>query len=139
MTTHTPHFASHDAGTPGSRNPLSWWKAQPVKTLGSDCHELLKRTLGHFELLGVSQWRDAAEGDAIAAISIAIPAISDKAYGSHRLDLVMSCILLCVLNGNCAAAVVLAHALSRQNIVRSPSLSSSPLSLAAPTSDGDRS
>lgn len=137
MTNHTLRFASHDARWPCSENPLVWWKTKPAESLGSDGHKLLQRTLQHFVLLGIPQWRDAAQGDAIAAIGIAIPAIRTETCGSPRLDLVMSSILLCTLSGSSAAAVVLAYALRKQNIDQSRNPLSSARSLAASKFDGN--
>jgi hypothetical protein len=91
----------------------SWWRTRAAQTFGPQCHIELEATLGQIGLLGEPRWASAQNGDAAAAIGIAIPAIRGESTGSFRLDVVMSSVLLSALRGSEAASLVLAFALRR--------------------------
>jgi hypothetical protein len=60
--------------------------------------------------LNCKRWRAALRGDAPAAIDLALEVLSDDARHDH-LDFCMTAVLVCALDGNPAARLVLSHAL----------------------------
>jgi len=95
-------------------SPLAWWRTVPPSRLGATHRYALRRSLSQIAILGQPGWQRAVAGDAAEAIGIALPLILSGESGS-RLDIVMSAVLLCALQGNPAAALLLAHALDSRS------------------------
>jgi len=94
--------------------PWDWWRTAPPGRLDATHRYALRRSLSQIAVLGEPGWQRAVAGDAAEAIGIALPIIHSGECGS-RLDIVMSAVLLCALNGNPAAALLLAHALDNRS------------------------
>ena len=95
-------------------SPLAWWRTAPPSRLDASHCDTLGQSLSQIAVLGEPGWRRAVAGDAAEAIGIALPLIHSGESGS-RLDIVMSAVLLCALQGNPAAALLLAHALDNRS------------------------
>lgn len=94
--------------------PWDWWRTTPPSRLDATHRYALRRSLSQIAVLGEPGWQRAVAGDAAEAIGIALPIIASGESGS-RLDIVMSAVLLCALQGNPAAALLLAHALDNRS------------------------
>ncbi|MEH2480193.1 hypothetical protein V1282_003550 [Nitrobacteraceae bacterium AZCC 2146] len=92
---------------------LSWWRLRSAYTFTDACPARLRQALAGMSLIAEPRWEAAVDGDAASAIGIALPAIGDDSYDGAYLDLAMSAVLLCALNGSAASALVLSHALRR--------------------------
>jgi hypothetical protein len=93
--------------------PLACWRTCSMSSFDAECHTSLRQVLTQVSLLREPRWNAARDGDAAAAIGIAIPAIADETFSLPCLDLLMSSVVLCALSGDPAAAVVWAYALRR--------------------------
>ncbi|EFI51355.1 hypothetical protein [Afipia sp. 1NLS2] len=94
--------------------PWDWWRTTPPNRLDATHRYALRRSLSQIAVLGEPGWQQAVAGDAAEAIGIALPLIHSGESGL-RLDVVMSAVLLCALNGNPAAVLMLAHALDSRS------------------------
>jgi len=95
-------------------SPLVWWRTAPPSRFGAPHRCALQQSLSQIAVLGEPGWQRAVAGDAAEAIGIALPIIH-SGESSSRLDIVMSAVLLCALQGNPAAALMLAHALDSRS------------------------
>jgi hypothetical protein len=96
----------------GDVTPLEWWRTMPADCLGSGQHLLLGATLEKICVMNDHQWLCALRGDAAASIAIAIGAMPINQV-TLEVDLAMSALALCALEGSAGAALVLAHILRR--------------------------
>lgn len=94
--------------------PWDWWRTTPPNRFDASHRYALRQSLSQIVVLGEPRWQRAVAGDAAEAIGIALPLIHSGESGS-RLDIVMSAVLLCALQGNPAAALLLAHALDNRS------------------------
>jgi hypothetical protein len=72
----------------------------------------VRETLRNDAPLRSPQWRAAVGGDAAAAIGLALELLSDDAE-HPELDMAMTAVLACALEGDPAAALVISHAVRR--------------------------
>ena len=97
---------------PGDVTPLEWWRTMPADHLiGSDLHQL-RTIMTKVAVLKDHEWTSALQGDAAASIAIAISAMPIDQV-THKVDLAMSALALCALDGSAGAALVLSHILQR--------------------------
>jgi hypothetical protein len=99
----------------GDVTPLEWWRTMPADHLGDGQRLQLRATLEKICVMKDHQWLSALRGDAPASIAIAIGAMPiDQA--TLEVDLAMSALALCALEGSAGAALVLAHILRRASL-----------------------
>jgi hypothetical protein len=91
-------------------SPLQWWRQNSYPPPGPADLAKLRKILSQIALPGQRGWNAAVQGDAVAAVQVAlrVGAIS-KGGPDRRLDCAASAALLCALAGNAAAATALAH------------------------------
>jgi hypothetical protein len=94
----------------GGENRLRWWRTMPPGMFTSDDRQALQDILSATAIIGEREWKYARRGCAASAFGIALPMIPIVRSGPI-VDLAMSAVLLCALNGNGAAAGVMVHAL----------------------------
>lgn len=99
----------HDRKVP----PLWWWRRLPAQAFTSAHHAVLKRATSGFGHLSEPLWAVAAKGDAAAAVGIALRTFRRCPRPSPGVDLTMSVLLRCAIEGSGAAALVLSHVLAR--------------------------
>jgi hypothetical protein len=92
--------------------PLEWWRTMPANHLGETPQLVLRGTLSKISLMQGRQWLAAIRGDAAASIAAAIEAMPIDQI-SLEVDLMMTALMVCALDGNAGAALVLAHILHR--------------------------
>jgi hypothetical protein len=96
----------------GDVTPLEWWRTMPADYLDSGQRVHLRATLETICVMKDRQWLSALRGDAAASIAIAIGAMPVDQV-TLEVDLAMSALALCALEGSDGAALVLSHILRR--------------------------
>jgi hypothetical protein len=91
-------------------HPLRWWRTCTAGSFPPLAWTELQAALSGTSIISEPRWAAARQGDAAAAVGIAMPMIPVVAI-MLKVDLVMSAVLLNALKGNAASAAVLAHAL----------------------------
>jgi hypothetical protein len=94
----------------GDVTPLEWWRTMPADHLGDAQRLHLRATVEKICVLKDHQWLTALRGDAPASIAIAIGTMPIDQV-TLEVDLAISALALCALEGSAAAALVLAHIL----------------------------
>ncbi|MET4198643.1 hypothetical protein [Bradyrhizobium sp. LA6.12] len=96
--------------------PLSWWRTLPSDKLRDAEKLLLHATLERIEVLrGGAELRAALRGDAAAAIAVTFLVTPIQDF-TLEVDIVMTALLRCAADGDCAAALVLANVLGRTEL-----------------------
>jgi hypothetical protein len=92
--------------------PLAWWRTIPAKELDLSRVKIMRATLSTIVVMKEPTWRAAADGNAAAAVGLALrlnPARStETAY-----DLLMTAVVCCAAEGDAAAALTMSHVLRR--------------------------
>jgi hypothetical protein len=96
----------------GDGTPLEWWRTMPADHLGEAQRLHLSATLEKICVMKDHQWLSALRGDAATSIAIAIGSMPIDQI-TLEVDLAMSALALCALDGSAGAALVLAHILRR--------------------------
>ena len=99
----------------GDVTPLEWWRTMPADHLSDGERLHLSATLEKICVMKDHQWVSALQGDAAASIAIAIGAMPID-FITLEVDLAMSALALCALEGSAGAALVLAHILRRTTL-----------------------
>lgn len=92
--------------------PLEWWRTMPADHLNNVQRLHLRATMKKIFVLKGHHWLSVLEGDAAANVAIAIKAMPIDRI-TLEIDLAMSALALCALDGSAGAALVLAHMLRR--------------------------
>lgn len=96
----------------GDVTPLEWWRTMPADHFGDAQRLHLRATMEKICVMNDRQWLSALRGDAAASIAIALGAMPTDQV-TLEVDLAMSALALCALEGNDASALVLAQILGR--------------------------
>jgi hypothetical protein len=92
---------------------LAWWRTLPFDLLRDAEKLLLQATLERIEVLhGANAFRPALRGDAAAAIAVAFVLMPVEDF-TLEVDIAMTALLRCAVEGDSAAALVLANIVSR--------------------------
>lgn len=110
MSNADTHFSSN---APLSISPLAWWRNLCAPAFTPEHATALRQRLVRAKIPGAHRFRDASRGDAAAAIGIALRLLRDPEVNPDRLDVALSAVQLCALNGDWAARDVLVLALRR--------------------------
>lgn len=96
---------------PSDTSPLAWWRMLPSNAFGdAECLHLLT-TLKQIDVLhGGDDFAAALEGDPSAAIGVAIALMPIEEL-TLKADIAMTALLMCALERNATAALVLAQVL----------------------------
>lgn len=97
---------------PEDGTPLEWWRTMPADHLDDAQLFCLRATVAKISVMKDHQWLSALRGDAAASIAIAIGAMPIDRV-TVEVDLAMSALALCALEGSAGAALVLSHFLRR--------------------------
>lgn len=89
------------------------WRTVPSYACGAAELERLRDLLRDVVILDEPRWREAAAGDAAAAIGIAMEICNPDDGPSSIFDLAMSALFACVLDSDQAAGLVFAHIVRR--------------------------
>jgi hypothetical protein len=100
---------------PDDVTPLEFWRTIPANELGQVPRHMLRETMDKICVKQGRQWLSAIRGDAAASIAIAVEAMPISQI-TITVDLAMTTLALCALDGNAGAALVLAHILHRTQL-----------------------
>lgn len=93
--------------------PLHWWRRLPADIFTGSHLTIIRRAISGFDFIGERYWPAAVKGEPAAAIAVALWTIKRRRRPSPGLDLIMSALLRCAIEGNATAILVLAHVLDR--------------------------
>jgi hypothetical protein len=96
-------------------SPLIWWRTRkPGLLLCKGIGELREAVLGT-EISGQPDWSRAILGDADVAIRVAVGQMKVRKITAAEVDLALSAVLACALEGDPASAIVISSALRRRS------------------------
>jgi hypothetical protein len=93
--------------------PLHWWRRLPAPAFTAAHVVVIRRAVAGIFIIGEPGWPAAAKGDPAAAIGVVLRQIKRHRRPSPGVDLVMSALLRCAIEGNNSAALVLSYVLDR--------------------------
>lgn len=104
-----PDFRSMDEV---SFRALRWWRSTRADNFHSPSLTHMKAAVANVAMLAEPRWRDAASGDASAAIAIVL---AMGVHNSHTLkfDIAMTALVICACEGDSASCLVIAWVLRR--------------------------
>ncbi len=91
---------------------IGWWRSMHANGFDESAVAELRSVLGKLNMLGESQWKRAAGGDAASAIGIALR-MQLKGAQQRDFDLGMTALAICAAVGDVSACLVMAHILRR--------------------------
>jgi hypothetical protein len=96
-------------------SPLFWWRTRkPRLHLCKGIREIRDALLGT-EIPGQPDWARAILGEAAVAISVAIDQMKVRKITAIEVDLALSAVLACALEGDLASPIVISSALRRRS------------------------
>ena len=96
-------------------SPLIWWRTRkPRLLLCRGIREIREALLGT-EIPGQPDWVRAILGDAALAIGVAVEQMKVRTITAIEVDLALSAVLACALEGDPASPVVISSALRRRS------------------------
>jgi hypothetical protein len=101
-------------------SPLDWWRTRRPNTLS--CYRIsgIREALLGTEIPGTMDWSRAIHGDAAVAIRIAVEQMKLRTITAVEVDLALSAVLACALEGDPASAIVISSALRRRSSCEPP-------------------
>jgi hypothetical protein len=94
---------------------MSWWRSRRPDAFSRRDVQRIRRALIGTEILGEPDWRSAILGNAPIAIGIAVRQLKSTRIGAPEVDLSLSAVLCCAIEGNAASAMVISSALRRRS------------------------
>ncbi|WP_424628459.1 hypothetical protein [Bradyrhizobium sp. SYSU BS000235] len=96
-------------------SPLAWWRTRRPSVLL--CRQIrgIREALLGTEIHGEYDWNRAILGDPAVAIGIAVKQMSERKITASEVDLSLSAVLACALEGDPASAIVISSALRRRS------------------------
>lgn len=92
-----------------------WWRSRaPYSILPRDTRHIRKILQGPIVIADID-WFDAIAGDPSAAIAVAVRQLKFNKITATTVDLALSAVLCCALEGDRAASVVISSALRRRS------------------------
>jgi hypothetical protein len=96
-------------------SPLSWWRARkPSLLLCKGIGEIRQALLGT-EIRGQPDWTRAILGDAAVAIRVAVDQMKVHKITAIEVDLALSAVLACALEGDRESPILISSALRRRS------------------------
>jgi hypothetical protein len=96
---------------PRSGTPLTLWRTtEPARITSSQVAQLAKRVAAT-EILHERRWNAARNGDAAAAVAVAMDHLHRRGGRTSLTDVIVGNLVLLALRGDATAPVVIAHAL----------------------------
>jgi hypothetical protein len=96
-------------------SPLFWWRTRkPQLLLYRGIREIREALLGT-EIPGQPDWARAILGEAAVAISVAVEQMKARKITAREVDLALSAVLACALEGDVASPIVISSALRRRS------------------------
>lgn len=96
-------------------SPLTWWRTRKPSALLCRGIGGIREALLGTEIHGEPEWFRAILGDAAVAIRIAIEQMKMRKITATEVDLSLSAVLACALEGEPTSAIVISSALRRRS------------------------
>jgi hypothetical protein len=109
---HTPDAVAIPRVPPSS--PTEWWRSRRPDSLSRKDVNRIRWAMIGSEIGGEPHWRRAILGSAPAAISIAVRQLKLRPIDAPEVDLALSALLCCAIEGCMPSAIVISSALSRR-------------------------
>jgi hypothetical protein len=99
------------------QHPLSWWRMLRADEFKKAYVGVARYFLTKSAIIGEPHWFLGAEGDEAIAIGVALRAQRNKGDTLVSVDLAMSAVLCCALEGSIAATLLMSSVLKRRSDV----------------------
>jgi hypothetical protein len=110
-----PSSQSPTAPQIAPHSPLTLWCTCKPEALSLRDVSRLRKTLLGTSIRSEPDWNRAILGDAAVAIGIAVRQLKFHKITAPEVDLALSAVLACALEGNAAAAILISSALRRRS------------------------
>jgi hypothetical protein len=101
-------------------SPMNWWRSHRPDAFSRKDVNHIRRAMIGTEIAEEQDWRRAILGDAPIAIGIAVRQLKAKPISALEIDLALSAVLCCGLEGNAASAILISSALRRRSKIDPP-------------------
>ncbi|MFC7702383.1 hypothetical protein ACFQX9_37645 [Bradyrhizobium sp. GCM10028915] len=91
---------------------LGWWRNTRADNFHAPSLDEMKAAVANIAMLAEPRWRDAASGDAAAAIALVL-AMGPENSHALKFDICMTALVICACEGDAASCVVIAWVLRR--------------------------
>ncbi len=98
-----------------SVSPLIWWRTHKPSALAGRSIGRIRKDLLGTKIPGEPEWSRAILGDAAVAIRIAIEQMKANKITAVEVDLALSAVLACALEGEPTSAILISSALRRRS------------------------
>jgi hypothetical protein len=96
-------------------SPLRLWRTREPASFSRKDIAPLRRCLLKATTIAEPEWIDAAAGDVIAAIAVGIKLLNRHVIGAIEIDLALSAVLACAIEGDATSPVLISSALRRRS------------------------
>jgi hypothetical protein len=115
MTSSGKHAPLSLAQDLASVSPLIWWRTRRPSPLLCRSISKIREALLETEIDGEPDWFRAILGNAAVAIRIAVDQMKANKITAAEIDLALSAVLACALEGEPASAILISSALRRRS------------------------
>lgn len=91
---------------------LRWWRSTRADNVHALALSRMKAAVANVAMFAEPRWRDAASGDASAAIAVVL-AMGVKNSHTLKFDICMTALVICACEGDAASCLVVAWVLRR--------------------------
>jgi hypothetical protein len=95
-----------------SSRALRWWRSTRADNFHAPALSRMRAAVSNVAMLGEPRWRDAAAGDAAAAIAMVL-AMGPENSHAWKFDICMTALVVCACEGDATSCLVVAHVLKR--------------------------
>ena len=95
--------------------PLIWWRTRKPRLLPCRGIREIREALLETEIHGQLDWVRAILGDAAVAIGVAVEQMKVRVITAIEVDLALSAVLACALEGDLTSPIVISSALRRRS------------------------
>lgn len=91
---------------------LRWWRSTRADNFHAPAMGQMKAAVANVAMFAEPRWRDAASGDAAAAIAIVLAMGLENSH-ALKFDICMTALVICACEGDAASCLVIAWVLRR--------------------------
>jgi hypothetical protein len=95
--------------------PLIWWRTRRPRLLLCQGIRAIRQALLGSEIPGALDWSRAILGEPAVAIGIAVKQMKERTITAKEVDLALSAVLACALEGDLTSPIVISSALRRRS------------------------
>lgn len=125
----TPPIVPLPSAAPNS--PLRWWRTREPRSFSRKDLAPIRRCLITTTIIAEPEWIEAATGDAVSAIAVGIRLLNRHVIGAAEIDLGLSSVLACAIEGDATSPILISSALRRRSKIDPACLCLSELWLGA--------